>query len=150
MKRALLALAMLAACAQANASPLDDEMRRLMADAAADLAAHEAGLALLSADAGATQEDFRAAFRRYNARRDAQIAHALDLQQRRKARVTPEQWEALPRLPPAEDGTTQELLGFMQTYDATPGDLKPVLDELRREAASREEQAIRARFPAAR
>ena len=145
MKQAAVAFLALMAL-QASAASLEEEMQRLVADATAALRTHEAKLEALSLDSAATEGDYRAAFGEYAAQRDAQFAHALDIYQRRKAQVTAQEWEKLPRLPLSDDGTIQELLGFMQTYDATPGDLKPVLQQLRAENAAREEQAIRSRF----
>jgi hypothetical protein len=47
----------------------------------------------------------------------------------------------------ADDGTAQELLGFLQTYDAGRADFQPILQQLRAEAAAGQERAIRQRFP---
>ena len=141
MRRLMAALAA-AACLQASAASLEEEMQSLVADAAADLRAHEARLALL-----ATEEGWRAAFAEFNAKRDAQQAQLIDLYQRMKARVTFEEWEAQPKLLAADDEAIQELLGFLQTYDAGAGDLQAVLKRLRSEAAAVQESAIRARFP---
>jgi hypothetical protein len=140
MKRLLVALASVA-CVQASAASLEEEMQSLVADAAADVRAHEARLALL-----ATEEGWRAAFAEFNAKRDAQQAQLIDLYQRMKARVTFEQWEAQPKALAADDGALQELLGFLQTYDAGHADFQPVLQQLRAEVAARQEEAIRSRF----
>jgi hypothetical protein len=140
MKRLIAALASVA-CMQAGAVSLEEEMESLVADAAADLRAHEASLALL-----ATEEGWRAAFADFNAKRDAQQAQLVDLYQRMKARVTFEQWEAQPKALAADDEAIQELLGFLQTYDAGPGDIQPVLKQLRARAAAGQEAAIRSRF----
>jgi hypothetical protein len=42
--------------------------------------------------------------------------------------------------------TTQELLGLVHTYDAEPGDIQPVLKQLRSETAAYQEQLVRDRF----
>lgn len=144
MRRLLLALAFLAAWPQHAAAidELADEVQRIVREARADAAALESALAALG-----TEEGWHAAFRTFNAKRDAQQDEILELYQRMKSRVSPEQWEALPRLLAADDGAAQELLGFLQTYDAGPGDIEPVLRQLRAEAAARQEAAIRSRFP---
>jgi hypothetical protein len=121
---------------------LVEELQRLDSDAKAENEAFAARLA-----GAATQAELRAAYREFNAKLDARQMHALDINRRMKAVLTADEWERLPRPMQAPDATAQELLGLMQTYDATPGDLQPVLKQLRAEAAALEERAIRARFP---
>ena len=67
-----------------------------------------------------------------DARRDAMLMQVLDIYQRMKAVISAGEWEGLPRVLAADDAAIQELLGFMQTYDAQPGDLQPLLQRLRK------------------
>jgi hypothetical protein len=142
--RWLLALLLLAAWPPAAVAldDLADEVQQVLREAHAEQQALEATLAAL-----ATEEGWRAAFRAFNARRDAQQERIIELYQHMKSRAIPEQWEALPRVLAADDGTAQELLGFLQTYDAGRADFQPILQQLRAEAAAGQEQAIRQRFP---
>jgi hypothetical protein len=123
---------------------LVEELQRLDSDAKAENEAFEARLS-----GAATEAELRAAYREFNAKLDARQDRALDINQRMKAAVGAGEWEALPRVMQAPHAAAQELLGFMQTYDATAGDIQPVLRQLRAETAAWQEQAIRRRFPAA-
>lgn len=79
----------------AQGARLVDELQRLLAEADADLKAHDAGIRALNADYNATAEAFRAAFREFNAKRNAHLRRILDINQRGKALLTAEEWKVL-------------------------------------------------------
>jgi ABC-type sulfate transport system substrate-binding protein len=81
-----------------RAVALVDEMERITIAAHADYKGHEARLRALNASYDATEEDFRALFRGFNARRDERQARTLELNQSAKALVTAGEWQALARL----------------------------------------------------
>ncbi len=79
----------------AQGTKLVDELTGILAEAGTDIRAHDARLRTLNANYDATQAQFQAAFRDFNARRDARQRRVLDLNQRGKALLTAEEWDAL-------------------------------------------------------
>jgi hypothetical protein len=78
-----------------QASSLVDEIEPLLREGDADLRAHNERIWNLNADYDATQEDFRAAFRDFNAKRDERQRRVLYVHQRAKQLLTAEEWSAL-------------------------------------------------------
>jgi hypothetical protein len=74
---------------------LIDEIGRLLSEVDADLKAHNDGMRTLNADYDATEAAFRAAFRQFNAKRNARQQRLLDINQRAKSLFTAEEWERL-------------------------------------------------------
>jgi hypothetical protein len=74
---------------------LIDEIERLLSEVDADLKAHNDGMRTLNADYDATEAAFRAAFRQFNAKRNARQQRLLDLNQRAKSLLSAEEWERL-------------------------------------------------------
>ena len=74
---------------------LVDQAERVLIEANDDRKAHDARIQSLNADYDATEEDFRAAFREFNAKWNDHQDRILDLNQRAKALTTAKEWKAL-------------------------------------------------------
>jgi hypothetical protein len=81
-----------------SAVALVDEMEKMVAAANADYRAHETKLWALTGNYDATEADFRALFRDFNARRDARQERTLDLHLRATKLLTADEWNALASL----------------------------------------------------
>ncbi|HEX6691420.1 MAG TPA: hypothetical protein VF110_09785 [Burkholderiales bacterium] len=77
---------------------LVDEMEKLVAATHAGIRAHNDKLKALNANYDATAEEFRAAFRDFNAARDRREDQTLELNRRAKALLTAGEWRELAKL----------------------------------------------------
>jgi hypothetical protein len=77
---------------------LVDEMEKIVGAAHAGIQDHNAKLKALNANYDATDEDFRAAFRDFNAARNRREDQTLDLNRRAKALLTAGEWNELAKL----------------------------------------------------
>ena len=80
-----------------QASALVDDMQQLVAAGHSDLKTHDARLRALNANYDASEADFQAAFREFNAGRGRHQDRTLELNRRAKALVTEDEWNALAR-----------------------------------------------------
>lgn len=80
-----------------QASALVDELQQVVVAAHADLKAHDARLRTLNDNYDASEADFQAAFRAFDAGRGRRQDRTLELNRRAKALVTEDEWNALAR-----------------------------------------------------
>ena len=76
---------------------LVDQLEQLMSEAAEARNAHTARIFALNTNYDATEDDFRAVFREFNAKRDARQERVLTIDQRARALTTPKEWKVLSR-----------------------------------------------------
>ncbi len=91
----------------AQCTGLVDQLEKIMIEANADRKTHDARLRSLNANYEATEEDFRVAFRDFNAKRRARQDRILEINQRAKIRTTDDEWKALIK---AQDEMIQKAL----------------------------------------
>jgi hypothetical protein len=80
-----------------QAAGLIDEVEQLMHEASGEVKAHDARIRAINARYDATAEDFRAAFRDFNAKKYGNQRRFLDLQQRARTVVTADEWREVSR-----------------------------------------------------
>jgi hypothetical protein len=79
----------------AQGTHLVDQLERLVIEANNDRKAHDDKIRSLNANYDATEEEFQAAFREFNARQKNRQDRVLEINQRAKNLTTEEEWKAL-------------------------------------------------------
>ena len=82
----------------AQGTDLVDQLERLVKEASNDRKAHDERIRSLNVNYDATEEEFQAAFREFNARQKDRQDRVLEINQKAKDITTEEEWKALAKV----------------------------------------------------